>query len=369
MKRSALLLIPLVVSLISCGKSSKIINQDAVDAFKELLNKQDLSPFYSKTLQGMYIQEYDVLDIDNNYDLSDVDNNDEKVSSYFNYSGRGLFGSYYDLSNDEYDSIVDEKGNIDTFDAIAKGEGYWGIVQSARTMSFSRENGLEAKIYNLDITQSTTLKTTEQDVWVDNTLFVSDDGIFQYEYRQSLSASINKELLFSSISTRTFREIFSKADLFDAPGNVEHLDKLYFSTCRELISKSDKEIGDFILMNQVSIQEDEDNIKLNFVFANENIEEEEMDYIFPGAIKGTLTFDKSTYQFSGFIYETTYKAETYDEDSGSIKLVNMKFSCSGVSAHGLPEDSWEPTNPTVYEDVSEFLKDVNEQVVPPNIYL
>ena len=360
MKRNFLLLIPLVLGLASCGGPS-IPNQEVVDKVKEILNKQDLSEFHSKTIRGMYTQEYDVLDIDND--------EGERASNYFNYSGSGLFGMYYDLNADEYNSIVDEKGNVDIFDAISKGKGYYGLIQSARTMSFDREGGLEAEIYNLDIVQSLTLKTTEQDVWVDNTLYVSDDGVFQYESRQELSASINKELLFGSVSTRSFREIFSRVSLFDTPGNVEHLDKLFFTTCRELVSKSDKVISDFVLTNQVSIQEKEDNIEVTFVFANEEIEEEETNYIFPGAIKGTLFFDKSTYQFLDFAYEMAYKIETSNEDTGSVKLINIKFTYEGETYRGLPKDSWEPTNPTIYDDVSEFLKDVNEQVIPPNIHL
>ena len=361
MKRSALLLIPLVVSLISCGGSTSIPNQETVNKIKTILSKQDLSDFYSKTLRAMYTQDYDVLDIYENDD-------GEKVSSYLNYTGRGIFGKYYDLTADEYNSIVDERGNIDTFDAISIGKGYYGLVSVVRTMSFNREGGYESELYNLDVSQSMALKSTDKDVWVDNTLYVSDDGIFQYETRQELNASINKELLFGSVSTRTFRDIFSKVDLFDTPGNIEHLDKLYTSICRELVSKSDKEISDFILANQVSIKE-EDNIEVNFVYTNEDIDEEEADYIFPGAIKGTLLFDKSTYQFSDFSYEMIYKIETYDEDTGSVKLINTKFTASGESYRGLPDDKWEPINPTVYDDVAEFLEDVNEQVVPPNINL
>ena len=370
MKRSILLLIPLMLGFIACGGSSRVSNKETVVKMKELLNKQDLSEFYSKTLKGVYSQEYDVLDINyDNFDISDTDyQENEKVSSYFNYSGTGLFGYYYDLSSDEYDSIVDAKGNISTFDAISKGEGYFGFTQVIRTMSFSRENSSEAKINNLDISQSLNLKTTEQDVWLDNTLFVSDDGIFQYETRQELSSSIDKQLLFGSISTRTFREIFSKVDLFDTLGSVEHLDKLYISMCRELTSKSDKEISDFILDNQIFIKEEED-IEVNFVYANEDLEEEEADYIFPGAIKGTLTFDKETYQFTNFSYEMAYQIETYDENTGSVKLININFACSGESSRELPHDLWEPTDPTVYEDVAEYLKDVNEQVIPPNIQL
>ena len=370
MKRRFLLLIPLVLGLASCGGPS-IPNQEAVNKFKEILSKQDLSEFYSKTLQGTYTQEYDVLDIDNDYDYSNFNDDDEpgKVSSYFNYGGYGMFGFYYDLTADQYNSIADENGNVDTFDAIATGTGSYGLVQSLRTMSFNREGSTEAQIYNLDVLQSLTLKTTKKDVWVYNSLDVTDSGIFHGDLTQRFNSSIDKELLFGSISTRAFREVFSKVDLFDTTGNIEHLDKLYISICRELVSKNDKEISDFLLANQVSIEEAEDNIELSFVFSTEDIEEEEMDYIFPGAIKGTLSFDKNTYEFSDFNYEMIYRIETYDENTGSIKLVNTKFTCSGISTRGVPEDPWEPINPTVYEDVGEFLKDVNEQVVPPNIYL
>ena len=369
MKRSAFLLIPLVVGLISCDSSSSVQNQETVNKLKEILSEQDLSEFYSKNLQGMYTQEYDVIDINNDYDFESFnDDEDPKTSSYFNYGGYGMFGFYYDLSEDQYNSIVDEKGNIDTLDAIATGTGSYGISQLSRTMSFNREGSTEATVHNLDISQTLILKTTKQDVWVNNSLDVTDTGIFDGDLTQRFNSSINKELLFGSISTRVFRELFSKVDLFDTTKNIEHLDKLYFSICRELVSKSDKEISDFVLANQISIKEEE-NIEVGFVFSTEDIEEEELDFIFPGTIKGTLSFDKDTYEFLDFSYGMTYRMEAYDEETGSVKLVNTKFICSGVSSHGLPDDSWEPRDPTVYEDVAEFLKDVNEQVVPPNINL
>lgn len=368
MKKCIFVLLPLVLALSGCQSAPSIPNQEAVDDLKVLLSKQDLSESYARYIKGNYIQEYDVLDIENSYDVEETNSEEYgKVSNYFNYAGRGLFGSYYDLTADEYNSIVDENGNIDTFDAIAAGKGYWGILQVGRTMSFNREDGREANIVNLDISQSTTLKSTDEDLWVDNTLYLSDDGIFDYESRQELCASINKNLLFSSISTRAFREIFSQVNFFDAPGNVEHLDNLCFSICRELSSKSDKEISDFILENQISIQDEEDNIKLNFVFNNEDVDEEEADYIFPGEIKGTLLFDKDTYQFSEFTYDMEYRLEAYDEETGDVRLVNTKFICSGESSRGLIDDTWEPINPTVYEDVPTFLEDVREQVIPPLI--
>lgn len=393
MKRSALLLIPLVLGLASCGgkstpavSSSEIISsstsevtssssteefsssestdipeRETVEKVKELLSRQDLSEFYTKAIIGSYIQEYDVFEV--NYD------EDSKVSSYFNYDGRGMFGFYYDLKEDQYGSIVDEKGNIEIFDAIAKGLGYYGLLQVIRTMSFNRVDGAEADINNLDIFQQMTLKTTDDEVWVGNTLYASNDGVFHYDTRQELQASINKELLFSSISTRTFRETFSKVDLFNTPANMEHLDRLYYSICRDLVTESDEEISNFVVENQISIEEDEDNIKVNFVFLNEDIDEEEADFIFPGEIKGTLFYDKETYEFTNFSYEMVYKIETFNEETGSIRVINTKFTCSGDSSRVWPHEAWQPTDPIVYDDVADFLEDVNEQVVPPNINL
>ncbi|MDY6431092.1 MAG: hypothetical protein SPL00_04845 [Bacilli bacterium] len=393
MKRSALLLIPLVLGLASCGgkstpavsssgifssstsevtssssteefsssESTDIPERETVEKVKELLSRQDLSEFYTKAIIGSYIQEYDVFEI--NYD------EDSKVSSYFNYDGRGMFGFYYDLKEDQYGSIVDEKGNIEIFDAIAKGLGYYGLLQVIRTMSFNRVDGAEADINNLDIFQQMTLKTTDDEVWVGNTLYASNDGVFHYDTRQELQASINKELLFSSISTRTFRETFSKVDLFNTPANMEHLDRLYYSICRDLVTESDEEISNFVVENQISIEEDEDNIKVNFVFLNEDIDEEEADFIFPGEIKGTLFYDKETYEFTNFSYEMVYKIETFNEETGSIRVINTKFTCSGDSSRVWPHEAWQPTDPIVYDDVADFLEDVNEQVVPPNINL
>lgn len=393
MKRSALLLIPLVLGLASCGgkstptvSSSEIISsstsevtssssteefsssestdipeRETVEKVKELLSRQDLSEFYTKAIIGSYIQEYDVFEV--NYD------EDSKVSSYFNYDGRGMFGFYYDLKEDQYGSIVDEKGNIEIFDAIAKGLGYYGLLQVIRTMSFNRVDGAKADINNLDIFQQMTLKTTDDEVWVGNTLYASNDGVFHYDTRQELQASINKELLFSSISTRTFRETFSKVDLFNTPANMEHLDRLYYSICRDLVTESDEEISNFVVENQISIEEDEDNIKVNFVFLNEDIDEEEADFIFPGEIKGTLFYDKETYEFTNFSYEMVYKIETFNEETGSIRVINTKFTCSGDSSRVWPHEAWQPTDPIVYDDVADFLEDVNEQVVPPNINL
>ena len=142
---------------------------------------------------------------------------------------------------------------------------------------FISNNGY-LKIYNLDIAQFMTLKSTDDDVWLENSLYVSDDGIFHYESRQALSASIDKELLFGSVSTRTFRQLFSQVNLFDAPGNSEHLDKHYYSICRDLVSKNDKEISDFLLANQVSIEEVENNIEVNFVYTDVDLEEEELEF-------------------------------------------------------------------------------------------
>lgn len=355
-----ILLLPLIVGLAACNNTS-ITNQKEVDQLKELLNKQDLSDFTSKSFGTMFTQQYDALDVYNDTEA------EEKSSSYFSYIGQGFLDSYYMLTKEQYDEIVDEKGDINIFDAIAVGQGGYRITQSAKTTSFFREGGESSVIKNLDISQQMTLKTTAEDVLVYNVLDVADNQIYDYASRQKLNASIDKELLFESISTRSFREIFSRVNLFDSPKNIECLDRLYFSICRDLTTKSNKDISKFIKDNQISIKEVENNLNLSFVFQQNDIDEDYIDNIFPGAIIGTLTFDKVTGSFNEFNYEIKYVNESYDEENGNLRTANMIFTCAGISARDPMGDMWTPDNPTVYDNVVDFLEIVSEEIVPPTI--
>ncbi len=361
-----LLLFPLILGLVSCKSSTSpttppTFDQNEVDAFKELLYKQDLSDFTSKGLATMFIEEYDVLDV---YD--DADDEEERTSSYFNYIGLGFLDMYYVLTTPQFNEVADEKGDVNTFDAIAVGAGGYRITQSVKTAAFSRKGGESSTIKNLDISQQMTLKTTFEDAFLYNVLDVSDTQVFDYTARQNFNGAINKKVLFGSISTRAFREIFSQVSLFDAPGNVEHLDKLYFSVCKDLKTKSDKEISDFIKENQISIEEVEDNLELSFVFQKTDLYEDYIDYVFPGAIKGTLIYDKTTGSFDEFSYEIKYVDEKYDEQSGSIKTANMSFTCMGRSGRGSMGSMWTPDDMTVYDNAIEFLEKVSEEVIPPS---
>lgn len=358
MKKIIFLLVPLVIGLASCNKP--IPNKEAVNELKALLDKQDLSEFHSKALGTMFTLEYDILDA--------YKDEDERTSNFFSYIGLGFLDMYYDFSKDKYDSIVDEKGDINTFDAIAEGEGGYRITQMAKTTSFVRDGGGTSTTQNLDINQQMTLKTTDKDVFVYNILDVTDKDVFDYASRQKFNGTIDKELLFDLVSTRSFRNTFSKVHLFDAPSCVEYLDKLYFSKCIELKNMKDREISDFIIKNKISFNEVESNIELNFVFASEEVGEEYEDLVFPGDIQGTLKYDKSTGEFIEFEYKIKHINESYDEESGSSNTANMAFECSGKTARAPMGDMWVADNPTVYDDVVEFLEDVSEQVIPPNIY-
>ena len=359
---SFLLSLFLVFGLASCMKSSpSIVNQEKVDQLKELLNKQDLSEFTSKGFACMFTQEYNVLDA-----FNDIDEED-KNTSFFNYISLGFLDSYYVITKDQYDEIVDDNGDINTFDAIAIGEGGYRITQQAKTASFSRDGGGSSSIINLDINQQMTLKTTEEDVIVYNILDVTDNQVFDYASRQKFAGSINKELLFSSVSTRAFREIFSKVNLFDSPGNVEYLDKLFFTICKNLKTKSDMEISNFIIENKISIEEVDDKLELSFVFQDTGVDDIYTDIIFPGTIKGTLTYDKATGLFEEFNYEIKYIEEKYDEESGSLKTANMIFTCQGKSTHGPIGSMWVPDDLTVFDNVIDYLEKVSEEVIPPSL--
>jgi len=363
MKKFPLIFLSLTFAIVlaSC-KTNSSIDQEKVDQLKELLSKQDLSDFTSKSFACMFTQEYDVLDVYN-----DSDDEEEKNSSYYNYTSLGFLDSYYVLSDEQYAELKDENGDINIFDAIAIGEGGYRITQSAKTATFSRDFGGKALTNNLDISQQMTLKTTNEDVIVYNILDVTNNQTFDYESRQSFNGSINKELLFESVSTRSFREIFSQVNLFDSPGNALYLDKLYFSICKDLMVKNDEEINDFINENQISIEEVDDNLELSFLYQENNLEDEYIDNIFPGTIKGVLTYNKTTGSFDEFSYEIKYIDEKYDEESGSLKTANMIFNCSGKTSRDKMGDMWTPDDSTKYDDVIEFLENVSEEVVPPSI--
>lgn len=375
--KKALIWIPLLFGLASCGgnssysgnassradASSSISNLEAVQQLKELLNKQDLSPFISKGLATMFTQEYDVLDVSKDPD------EDTRSSHYFSYVGLGFLDSYYELTDEQYKAVADEKGEVNTSDAIASGVGGYRITQSAKSALFYRDGGNASTVQNLDISQQMTLKATEEDVLVYNVLNVTDTQAFDGDLSQNLNASIDKKLLFGSVSTRSFRETFASVNLFDSPGNVEHLDRLYFSICKDLRTKTDEEIGLFIEENQIVLEEAENSIELHFVYPNADTTDDAItDNVFPGAIVGTLLYDKATGSFEEFRYEIKYINEAYDEETGSLRTANMVFSCQGKSTRGAMGDMYVPANPTRYEDVVTFLEDVREQVVPPSIY-
>ena len=132
MKKFPLIFLSLTLAIVlaSC-KTNTSINQEKVDQLKELLSKQDLSDFTSKSFACMFTQEYDVLDVYNDSE------DEEKNSSYYNYTSLGFLDSYYVLSDEQYAELKDENGDINIFDAIAIGEGGYRITQSAKTATFS----------------------------------------------------------------------------------------------------------------------------------------------------------------------------------------------------------------------------------------
>ena len=130
---------------------------------------------------------------------------------------------------------------------------------------------------------------------------------------------------------------------------------------------TDQEISVFITNNSISLEEVEDDIKLSFVLNKNEIDEEYEDVIFPGDIVGTLTYDKITGEFDEFSYKISNLAETYDEQTGSFKTANMVFECTGKTAREPMGDMYIADDPTVYDNVINFLEDVSEQVVPPSI--
>ena len=359
MKKSILLLMPLFLALSGCNKASSIPNKKEVDAFKALLNEQDLSEFHQKWFASQFTNEYSILDIE------EADEDEYKITNFFNYTGIGWLNSYYILSDDNYDSLMDDYGEINIFDAMSKGVGGYRIIQSSDAASYVKEPAEDPVTRTLSVLQSTTLKTTESDVFVNNTLFAADTSSFNYEERQEFNGKIGKDLLFSTVSTRSFREIFSSVNLFGAPEEIEHLDSLYYSTCRDLKNRSDKEISDFIIDKKIEMSEEENYLDVKFSFDGEQLEDNES---MPGVINGILHFDKETHSFAQFEYEIEFVNESVNEETNEIIFATMRFTCAGVSSHEQLGSLDTKDDPTVYDDVTTFLEDVIEQVVPPTLY-
>ena len=361
MKKAALfpLLALSLLTLPACGES--VPNQDAVNAVKALLAKQDLSPCYHKIFSAHFTQDYDVF--------SSIHDGDRHATQFHSYHGGGAFGCAYMVSKASYEEAIKQKDH-DFFDFLSRGRGGYGLLQGARVSSFYDETeGDERQTeppQQENFLQNIQVNFGETDVQVYSSLTYSEGSDGSNTRFQSFNGLLGKETLFNSISVRALSDLFARTNLYDGQRSCEVIDGIYESTLRGLQGKSDKELSDFIQKNHITFGEDAKNTLVHFEVGDESIRAAltEADVI-PGVLKGTLSYDKGSGAYTGFEYRVSNLESVTDPDHGRVYSASMEFTAVGYSNNEEFEgDIYITPNPTVYEDGNLFVNDMIAGIIP-----
>ena len=359
-KISLFLFLPLALGLPACNQGPA--NQEAVNELKALLSKQDLSPVYTKMFVANFSQNYDVF--------AKQQDQDARQTRFYSYLGGGAFGCLYEVSEAAYKEASAQKNN-DFFDFLSRGQGSYGLTQSAKVASYhydSEKQGNDAQTpQNLTFLQQLQAKYTESDVQVCNTFTLSQGQ--GNPTSQRFNGSINKQTLLDSISIRAFSDIFARTNLYDGQKSCEILDNIYFNVVKGLTKKTDQELSDFITKNNIVIDNNGENTLVRFKVEDESLRTTLADHdIIPGTLEGTLTYEKGSGKFSAFEYKIVHIVNESDTTTGNISSASMEFKANGYSWNKkYGEDLYIDPNPTVYENAEDFLTDVVKEVIPPSI--
>ena len=348
-----------LLTLPSCGGG--IPNQEAVDALKVLLAKQDLSPVTEKIFSATFVQNYDVF--------SSTHQENRQATKFHSYRGGGAFGCAYKVSQEVYDEVL-KQNDYDFFDFFARGEGGYGILQGASvSSSYYERDGEDVRnepMQNENFLQNIQVNFGAGEVQVASTLLYSEGAQGSNTRSQSFNGLLGKTTLFENISVRSLSDLFARTNLYDGQRSCEVLDRVYEATVRDLTKKSDKELSDFILQNHIEVKESEGNTLVAFELGDEGIRSAlfEKDII-PGTLKGTLTYDKVSGAFTGFDYKIVHLLNEKDEEAGHVYSASMEFSAVGYSKNEQFEgDMYITPNPQVYEDGNQFVTDMVAGIIP-----
>lgn len=359
-----LIAFPALLSLSSCG-GENIPNQGEVDKFKALLNKQDLSIFYDK---------YFVTNFNQDYSFFNYQRDDEDISKdFYNYAGGGTYGYYYSLTEQDYEKIVSQD-HYNTIDFLSLGNGHSELAQFSETNTYQYDStDFLASLNEHDrhqLIQQVSTAFTPDTYQIYNMLYFTGENNTSLDTYQTFNGIINKDILFNSISTRALADIFAKVNLYGGPEMVQTLDDIYYQIVNDLLTKTDKEISDFIINNHIVMDYDEEeNTIVTFEIDDDNVKAilDENDII-PGQFKGTLTYEKDTGKYINFDYSIHFVEDEPDENKTKINSASIDFTANGFSTHDKYEDDpYIDPDVTVYEDGDAFVNDVAQQVIPPAI--
>lgn len=352
-----LLLLPLVLSLSSCGE--KISNQEEVDTLKTLLSKQDLSPCYHKMFTSTFAQNYNVS--------SSFHEGNDRQTRFYSYQGGGAFGCIYEVNEDAYNEVITQK-DYSFFDFLYHGNGGYDLLQSARIVAYSRDTFEdEESLQYLNFMHQFQVKFDQSNVQVNSVIDSTNSIQGSNPTHSSFNGKIEKASLFESISERTFSNFISQVNLYDGQRCCEILDRFYEATLRSLTTKTDKELSAFIQSNSIVFEQSESNTLVHFKVEDEATLAAFSELnILPGPIEGTLTFDSVNGTFTSFDYQIICIHHESDSSTGNASNATMEFKANGYSLNKkFDQDLSIRPNPTIYEDANVFLKDMGEAIYPP----
>lgn len=332
-----------------------------LDRFKELLNKQDLSAFIERSFIANYEQNFDVYNAGRDENINDIDS--------LKYHGASAFGYQYKVNQEQYNQIINKK-DYNAFDFMKAGIGYYGLIQSAEVNSYNYdyeedEESIEIK-KDYQFTQQITAKFTN-DLQVASNYRYIDKNDGEESLTKRFNGLVDKASLFDTISTTSLAELFYSTNLFDGPRVVQVIDNLYYSICSSLIDMSNNELEKVISNYNILINEDNDLYKVSFDIDDEEFQNTLINNeIFPGIIKGTLTYDRVSGEYKGYEYEISYNLQEKDDDGEIINSTSMVFKANGYSSHKISEeDPYIDPNPVYYDTPTTFVDDMAEGIIPP----
>ena len=369
-KLLVLFIVPVMLTLASCGKkenksssdhSSSDEEQIAVSEFKDLLSKQDVSPFHEKSFASIFEQDYSV---------TSTSLSDGKEIGHIKYKGIGMYGFFYSVSENDYKEIM-SKDDANPFDFITRSNmSEYELLQQATFDSFQSqtEDEIESKT-SLKYNQHLQGLSKDNTFQLFNEFSLSDLLDESKNETRKFNTILEKELLLDSISTASLSDLFQRITIFDGQRNSEFLDTLYYATVQDLMNKSDLELSNFIQNNHIEINKGEEYIEVSFKIEDENIQEtlSEND-VFPGIISGTLYYDKEDGSFQNHEYEISYVENRVSEDNSSAYSASMTFKVdkSSFSYHStFGREPYITPDPIVYTDGNEFVKDMIKEIIPP----
>lgn len=338
-----------------------IDNQQKVDEFKALLNKQDLSPFYEKMFSSIFRQDY--VSYTNSHD------DEDKNIDFFRYSGNGAYGYFYSVTREEYEEIM-AKEDVNPFDFIVRGPGNYSLLQNAKINTFSSElvdNIDKTSTRDFSYSQRLDSQFDDTDLQVYSSYEINDKAGDIPTKKAEFNGKVNKESLLEVVSTSWLTDTIQRICAFDGHKITEFLDGLYYEVCRDLLNKTDKEISDFLNTNNIVISDGEEYTELSFELNDDAIKQILIDNdIFPGSFKGTLYYDKEAGSFEEFMYEINYANNEFDEENAHIYSSTLLFTATGYSYHHTYEGTpYFNPDAVVYSDAYEFVNDMLDNIIPP----